>query len=122
MWLHEPEHIYRSILGSQLAELVGSGSLVGIEQSFHPKYSHPKKAGISPDNWTRYAQGLPQGSTALRPKYLLSSGARVRITPGVPRARPQGQSTRSLNPYDQPLNRQAGSADSRASLIEANAL
>ena len=45
-----------------------------------------KPTDVSPDNWTRFARGLPQGSTALRAKYLLSSGSCVRITPGVPRA------------------------------------
>ena len=49
-----------------------------------------KSTDISHDNWTRYAQGLPQGSTALRAKYLLSSGSCVRITPGAPEAGPQG--------------------------------
>ncbi len=70
------------------------GKELGLSAVFASSRSEAKDAqlpsgdttDVSPDNWTRFARGLPQGSTALRAKYLLSSGSRVRITPGVPEA------------------------------------
>ncbi len=74
------------------------GKELGLSAVFASSRSEAKDAqlpsgdttDVSPDNWTRFARGLPQGTTALRAKYLLSSGSCVRITPGAPEAGPSG--------------------------------
>ena len=55
-----------------------------VESNYYPAH----RTVVSHDNWTRYARGLPQGSTALRAKYLLLSRLSVRFRYGSPKASP----------------------------------
>ena len=68
------------------------GKELGLSAVFASSRSEAKDAqlpsgdttDVSPDNWTRFARGLPQGTTALRAKYLLSSGLWGRFPFGSP--------------------------------------